>query len=186
MVLAGGIVATVATTPPPDPPCPSSPAEISGFYGAQVEDRGNKHWSTSGTASTGPFSWWYVRAEVRSCVAEDEEDGATPVDVELRLTDDGSGPELESFLRAALLVDGDGRARTVSDVRVGDDETVTMNNGLPVRAVLLRFDLPLDVPEPVVLRLPDLDGRDNGRLEALQIGPFGPDVPDEPSPAVTP
>lgn len=181
VAMLAGVVATAATSPAPDPLCPTPAAVVSEFYGPQDVDEGVHQWRPGDWFVSGAFEGAVEQVEVDSCVAEHlDEDGRARVAIALELTDDGSGPDLESFLRASLLVDGLGREWLAHDGEV-EERPGFSRNDLPVQRALLTFALPADVPDPVVLRLPDLDGRDDpeGTTTDLVISREPPDeTPD--------
>lgn len=188
LVLVVGGVAVLATSPRVPDPCPSTTEEVSEFFGPQDEDDGLRTNQVRDSFETGPFRTSSApEVSAPSCVAEHAQDGLVTVGITVGLADDGTGPTPEEFLRAALLVDGDGRARTPTDVTVAADRTAT-SDGRPVQNGHVEFAVPLDVPEPVVLQVPDLDGGggrggtgDGSGRFAIRVG-----LGDLPDPWLTP
>ncbi len=156
LVLAAGVVATAATSPPEDPPCTSS-SEVSAFFGPQEEDSGEAVGNLYWQVESGPFVFAQGRVTVPTCAADHVEDGHVTVQVEYEVYEATSSLDLESFLRATLLVDGEGAATPADSVQVSTVEGSSLN-GAPGRDVLITFAVPLDIAEPVALRLPEVDG----------------------------
>lgn len=172
VVLVVGVLATVATTPGERPcPEPSASTTTSAFFGQQRSDLDRSSWQVDvGEQRSGAFSVRAVHVRVQTCAAHGSSDGTSPVDVELSVVDHGSGTTIRSFAEAARVVDGNGRARAPVGVQLEDE--VTLPDGARQQEVELTFDLPLDVAEPVTLRLDDFGDPAGGDalLEPIPLG----------------
>ena len=186
VALTAGVVATAATSPAPDPPCPESSLKISELFGQQDEDTGGERWQPTIWFEVGPFRGDVAAFTLQACIVDHlDSKNRAPVEVTVNVTDDGSGPGLEHFLRAVVLIDGRGREHTVTGIQIEDREGNTRND-LQVQEARLAFALPLDVPEPVVLQRPDLDGRSKEQgLLTIPLKPADPEESGEPADAET-
>lgn len=148
-------MATAATTPPEDPPCTSS-TKVSPFFGPQDVDSGEAVGYVYWPVETGPYSFGQGTVTTPSCAADHVEDGRVTVQVDYEVYEAGTTLDLESFLRLALLVDGDGAAIEADSVQVSTREGWSLD-GAPGRDVSITFPVPLNVPEPVSLHLPEVE-----------------------------
>ncbi len=172
LALTAGVTATVATSPGPRDPCPTTSATISSFYGAQDEEGPRKEqWTGYSPATIGPFEVNYAGESVRACVGNDEDKGVTPVRVWIHVATGAPTSVRDIFLRGAVLTDGRGGSWSVQELSVEEDELPVSSDAAPSYEVELRFDLPLDVREPVVLELPNVGGPYDVP-QPFRVGPF--------------
>lgn len=199
-MLGLGVLGTAATTAEPPKPCPTAASRpaVSDFYGPQVDTAGwgrtleLPHLRLGGRT----FTITHVDITVPGCVPRRARDTTAPAYVRINVHDVAttgaagsqratparrhagtreSAPrdrELRAFAAAVDVRDARGRVWTPSDVDGFDLDGELVSDA----AVWLTFDLPFDVEQPVVLRLPNELG---GRI-TLPIDYVEPEAPSAP------
>lgn len=156
-VLAVGVAASLATTPPPED-CPDPPAEsaVSEFYGQQETDYGGSSQTGSPQEFTaGGFHVVGVSARTPSCL--DADDSVAEVRIHLDLAEDEPGPVPEATLHSLRVQDGRGRTWSPREVHTREQLPPTSEGGDPYPSFAsAMFALPVQLEPPVTLQLGDL------------------------------
>lgn len=151
-VLVAGGAATVATTAPVER-CPESGSDVtvSAFYGDQEYDQSLMRWADPKSGRTEEIAVADVGVRLPSCVAADG--GSTArVTVDMRYEAIG-GATAEDAAEAMRIMAGD--QSSWAPLEVYDDPAQAAHEGVPAQpaSLALVFQLPLDIPGPVLLHL---------------------------------